>query len=93
MAPGFTVQYAIRLPDGKLAAMPMTGKPFITDDLPQAEQVLKGLRENAEAIGIPGWSGAIEHRYCTPFAPITDAADQMIGELDNWLKQQTGEQK
>lgn len=91
---GFTVQYAIRLPDGKLATNPMNGgKPFIWDDLPTAEQVLKNLRDSADSIGIPGWSGSIEHRYCSSFVPMTDSAERLVAELDDWRKQQTGEQK
>ena len=91
---GFTLQYAIRLPDGTLGINYPTGEVWTSYDRAAAEQVLTNLRTSAAALGVPDWKGSIEHRYCTPFVPLDGvSSEQMLEDLDAWLKQQTGEQQ
>ncbi|CAN5143567.1 hypothetical protein BH11ACT6_BH11ACT6_34540 [soil metagenome] len=92
-ADGFTLQYAIRLPDGSLAINPHTGLPFLWLDPALAEKALDGIRRNAVSIGVPHWSGLVVRQYCSPFVGPADDPGPLIDELSEWLKQQTGEQK
>lgn len=90
---GFTLQFAIRLPDGNLALNPITSQPLLWADEAGAEKVLGMLRTNAASIGVSDWAGEIVRRLCTPFVSVSDPAEQLVAELSEWLKQQAGEPK
>lgn len=87
---GFTMQFAIRLPDGNLYLHPMSGSVVTWSEREGAELVLAQLQAHAASIGIPGYIGTIEHRYCTPFIADGDPAEQLVDELTAWLQQQGG---
>ena len=86
----FTMQFAIRLPDGNHYIHPHSGAVVTWSEKAGAEYVLAQLQAHAASIGIPGYIGTIEHRYCTPFIAEGDPAEQLVDELTTWLKQQSG---
>lgn len=88
----FSIQYAIRLPDGNLYCSPLSGAVVTWSSREGAEYVLSQLATQATMMGIANYGGSIEHRYCTPFAPVDQAlAEQMIDELTKWLYQNGGQ--
>lgn len=90
-AAGFSIQYAIRLPDGQLAVNPYTSGPYLWEDEASALKSLEILRHQAAQIGVSCWAGAVVRRYCTPFVGADDPGEQFLDELSTWLKQQTGD--
>jgi hypothetical protein len=87
----FTIQFAIRLPDGELYLSPMSGAVVTWSSREGAEHVLAQLREYAQSMGIREYAGAIVRRYCTPFVGEgQDVAAEMFEELTKWLAQNSG---
>lgn len=87
---GFTIQYAIRMPDGNLVTTPI-GSEALWKERPDAERTLIALRAQAANIGVRDWAGVVVRRYSTPFISDTDPAENLITDLGAWLKQQSGE--
>ena len=85
----FSVQYAIRLPDGQMYLSPFSGAVVTWSQEEGAEHVCQQLRAHAVAIGLE-WTGTIVRRYCTPFIGPQDPAEHLVAELETWLQQQAG---
>ena len=86
----FTVQYAIRLPDGQMFTNAMNGAVVTWSERRGAEHVWAQLRDHAATVGVTQWAGVIVHRYCTPFIGPQDPAEHLVDELTRWLQQQDG---
>jgi hypothetical protein len=91
----FTLEYAIRLPDGGYARHPHTGEVLKWAAEDDALKSLEIVRGRAAQIGVTDWAGVVVRRYCTPFIGPDEeyATKHLVDELSEWLKQQTGEQK
>jgi len=85
----FTLQFAIRLPDGNLWLSPLSGAVVTWSDRPGAEHVLEQLKIQAASIGL-GFLGTIVYRYCTPFIDETANGSGLVDELTAWLQRETG---
>lgn len=87
----FHLRYAVRLPDGKLAAA-VTGVPWMWADRDAAERAREHFRDVAYKLGVPGWSGEIVRQLCTPWVGDCDdlRAAQFVDQLTEWLKNETG---
>lgn len=87
---GFTLQYAVRLPDGELYASP-NDHPYLWSTREGAELMLEVLSQRAHAMGARDWHGRIEYQVCSPFlVPDDQAAGRLADEIQAWLQQQTG---
>jgi hypothetical protein len=85
---GFSLQFAVKLPDGRLYSHPVNGHPFLWIERAAAELMLERLGQNAHDMGIRGWQGTVVWSYCSPFVDYN--AQQLVDELQAWLQQQTG---
>ena len=99
MSDGFTRQFAIRLPDGRLFAQCTRSHIFggahepevvIFDTSDQAQNMLDALALQAAQLGITAWAGTIESRLCSPFS-VTDPGEGFAAEVEKWAAQQGGE--
>lgn len=86
----FSIQYAIRLPDGQMFTSPYSGAVVTWSEQCGAQHVWQQLRDQAAAMGVPEWAGVIVHRYCTPFLGPQDPAEHLVDELTTWLQSQGG---
>lgn len=93
MTDDFTFQYAIKLPDGKLASHTVTDDPFIWTDLAACQRAFQNLALNAQQLGVRDWTAEIVHRYSTPFISMASPPGGLADELSEWLKTQSGEQQ
>lgn len=91
-ADDFTMQYAIQLPNGELFMHPFNGQVATWSEFDRAKHVYDQLAANAEVLGMT-FAGEIVHRYCTRFISRTDQAEKLILELEDYLKQQGGQQR
>jgi hypothetical protein len=87
----FIRQYAIRLPDGRIARSPY-GTLWTWDERDDAERALGFFRQGAERVGVNEWTGEIVHQLCTPWIGDHDRTTGFIDELTTWLEKQIGEQ-
>ena len=87
----FHVRYAVRLPNGKLAAA-VTGVPWMWSNREAAETAMGYFHEHAAKLGVTGWSGEIVRQLCTPWVGDCDdlRAAQFVDQLTDWLEKQTG---
>lgn len=93
MSNEFTIQWAVRLPDGQMFLHPVSGAAVTWSSREGAQYVLDQLREQARAMGVHNYAGALVRRYCTPFigeADGQDVAAAMIDEITEWLHRQGG---
>lgn len=90
MTDKFTRQYAVRKPDGTLVASPFSGKTVLWDTREAAEEVIIHFREHAAEMGITEWLGEIVHCYMSPFVSERDDGQQLITELQAWMRTQGG---
>ena len=85
----FTIIFAVQLPDGTYAKeTPAHEHPLLWGERQHAEFYAEQLREAARSIGLE-WNGRIVRQYCTPFVGDGDDAEQLLAELDSWLREQT----
>lgn len=87
----FTVRWAIRLPDGKVAGA-VTGGLYMWASREEAERALGYFEIHAEKLGVTGWRGEIVRQLCTPWVGECDdvRAAEFLDELTAWLEEQTG---
>jgi hypothetical protein len=88
-AQGFTLHYAIRLPNGELFTA-YNGEVARWSEQRYAENVLRQLAEQATAMGITEYLGQIVRSYATPFIGPNDGGEQLVDELQAWLRRETG---
>lgn len=87
----FHVRYAVRLPDGKLAAA-VSGVPWMWADRDAAEKARAHFADVAYKLGVDDWSGEIVRQLCTPWVGERDDihARQFVDQLTDWLRKETG---
>lgn len=89
---GFTLQYAIKLPDGEFFKFQFGAEhPSLFGDRSHAEQTLNELREGMRRMGIHEWAGRIVFQLVSPFLDLEDPAASVVDEISAWLKSQGGQ--
>lgn len=67
-------------------------RPAIFDTRDEAERLCAKLAEEAAAVGVVNWGGAVVESLCTPFT-TRDPGVQFAAEVAEWIAQQGGEQR
>lgn len=89
---GFTLQYAIKLPDGELFKFQIHAEhPALFGDRNLAEQTLNELRDGMRRMGIHEWAGRIVFQVVSPFIDLDDPAATVVDEISAWLQAQQGD--
>ena len=88
----FHIRYAVRLPDGKLAAA-VTGIPWMWADRDAAEKAREHFADVAYKLGVDDWNGEIVRQLCTPWVGESDNihAQRFVDQLTDWLRKETGQ--
>ncbi len=87
---GFQVQYAIRMPNGKLATWG-NDQVCLFDDRSIAEQTLNHLRHMAGGIGVTEYGGSVVHSVRTAWLGDDEPVQGLVSSLEEWLKTQGGQ--
>lgn len=82
----FTIIFGVQLPDGTYAKSdPGQQHPLLWGERQYAEDYAEQLREAAKSLGLT-WTGRVVRQYCTPFIGDGDDAQELLAELDEWMR-------
>jgi hypothetical protein len=91
MTDGFTVRYAVRMPNGALYR-PFFGDdhdhdPMTFDRREYAERFLVEIRRQAALVGVTNWCGCVVQQLCSPFT-VGDPGFEFAEQVAEWLREQ-----